>query len=218
MRVRRWSRALMLGVVMTAALTVAFGVTAEIRTSWLQAELLSRAARSLTFHVQPGPSETIRYPSAGPYDQRLGYVELPAFVERLRAQGFTIERQARLSPRHQAAIDRGAFPIYPEKTAAGLHVLDRSGAEVFSARFPEHTYAEFGAVPRLIVDTLLFIENRELLDEDTPRRNPAIEWDRLAVVLRDSVAKLVDPGLNLPGGSTLATQIEKYRHAPAGRT
>ena len=65
---------------------------------------------------------------------------------------------------------------------------------------------------------LLFIENRELLDGDAPRRNPAIEWDRLAAVLRDSVVKLVDPGLNLPGGSTLATQIEKYRHAPAGRT
>ena len=218
MRVRRWSRTLVLGAGMATALAVVFGLMTELRTSWLQSELFSRAARSLTFEVQPGPSETIRYPSAGPYDQRLGYVELPTFIERLRAQSFTIERQARLSPRHQAAIDRGAFPIYAEKTAAGLHVLDRSGAEVFSARFPERTYAEFAAVPRLVVETLLFIENRELLEDDAPRRNPAIEWDRLAAVLRDSVAKLVDPGLNLPGGSTLATQIEKYRHAPAGRT
>ena len=218
MRVRRWSRTLVLGVGMATALAVVFGLVIELRTSWLQSELLSGAARSLTFEVQPGPSETIRYPSAGPYDERLGYVELPAFIERLRAQSFTVERQARLSPRHQAAIDRGAFPIYAEKTAAGLHVLDRSGAEVFSARFPERTYAEFEAVPRLVVETLLFIENRELLDGDSPRRNPAIEWDRLAAVLRDSVAKLVEPGLSLPGGSTLATQIEKYRHARAGRT
>ena len=218
MRVRRWSRTWVLCVGMAIAPAVVFGLLTELRTSWLQSELLSGAARSLTFEVQPGPSETIRYPSAGPYDQRLGYVELPAFIERLRAQSFTVERQARLSRRHQAAIDRGAFPIYAEKTAAGLHVLDRGGAEVFSARFPERTYAEFAAVPRLVVETLLFIENRELLEDDAPRRNPAIEWDRLAAVLRDSVAKLVDPGLNLPGGSTLATQIEKYRHAPAGRT
>jgi membrane peptidoglycan carboxypeptidase len=217
MRVRRWSRTLLLGVGMATALMAAFGVVTELNTSWLQSELFSRAARSLTFDVRPGPSETIRYPNAGPYDERLGYVALPAFIDRLREQSFSVERQARLSPRHQAAIDRGAFPIYTEKAAAGLRVLDRSGAEVFSARFPERTYADFDSVPRLVVDTLLFIENRELL-EDAPRRNPAVEWDRVAAVLRDSIVKLVDPGLNLPGGSTLATQIEKYRHAPAGRT
>jgi membrane peptidoglycan carboxypeptidase len=218
MRVRRWSRTWVLGVGMATALAVVLGLVTELRTSWLQSELFSRAARSLTFDVQPGPSATIRYPNAGPYDERLGYVELPAFIDRLRTQSFAIERQARLSPRHRAAIDRGAFPIYPEKTAAGLQVVDRSGAEVFGAHFPERTYADFGAVPRLLVETLLFIENRELLENDAPRRNPAIEWDRVAAVLRDSVAKLVDPGLNLPGGSTLATQIEKYRHAPSGRT
>jgi membrane peptidoglycan carboxypeptidase len=218
MRGRQWSRALALGAVMAAALTVGFGLTAEVRTSWLQSELLSRAARRLTFGVEQGPSESIRFPTTGPYDQRLGYVELPAFLERLQAQGFTIERQARLSARHRDAIDRGAFPIFREKTAAGLIVLDRGGANVFSASFPERTYADYASVPRLIVESLLFIENRELLAEGSPRRNPAVEWDRLAVVLRDAVAKVVDPALNLPGGSTLATQIEKYRHAPAGRT
>jgi hypothetical protein len=132
---RPLSRALMLGAVMAAAL-VGLGLAAEVRTSWLQSELLSRAVRSLTFHVEPGPSEAIRFPTTGPYDQRLGYVELPAFIERLGAQGFKIERQARLSARHQDAIDRGAFPIYREKTAAGLAVLDRAGATVFGASFP----------------------------------------------------------------------------------
>ena len=106
MRVRRWSRTLLLGAGMATALTMAFGLVTELNTSWLQSELFSRAARSLTFNVEPGPSETIRYPGAGPYDERLGYVELPAFIDRLRAQSFSIERQARLSPRHQAAVDR----------------------------------------------------------------------------------------------------------------
>ena len=218
MRGRRWSRALKLAALLATALTVAFLLAAEIRTSWLQSELLSAAARSLTFHVEPGPSNEIRFPSTGPYDQRLGYVGLPGFVERLGAQGFQIERQARLAARHRDAIDRGAFAIYREKTSAGLAVLDRAGAKVFDASFPERIYGDDAAVPRLIVDTLLFIENRELLDDDAPRRNPAVEWDRLALVLRASLAKTLDPGHSLPGGSTLATQIEKYRHAPAGRT
>jgi membrane peptidoglycan carboxypeptidase len=218
MRRRPWSRALTLCVAIAATATVALGLTAEVRTSWLQSELLSRAVRSLTFRVEPGPSDAIRFPSAGPYDQRLGYVGLPTFIERLRAQGFRVEEQARLSARHLDAIDRGAFPIYHEKTAAGLAVLDQAGAEVFGATYPERTYADYDAVPRLIIDSLLFIENRELLEASAARRNPAIEWDRLALVLRDSVTKLLNPSLNLPGGSTLATQIEKYRHAPAGRT
>ena len=218
MRGRRWSRALTLLAVMAAALTVGLGLAAEVRTSWLQSELLSRAARGLTFRVAPGPSEAIRFPSTGPYDQRLGYVQLPGFVERLRAQGFKVERQARLSADHQDAIDRGAFPIYREKTTAGLAVLDRAGTEVFGASFPERTYLDFDAVPRSIVNGLLFIENRELLAAGAARRNPAVEWDRLALVLRGSVVKLFDRSVSLPGGSTLATQIEKYRHAPAGRT
>jgi membrane peptidoglycan carboxypeptidase len=209
---------LTLGVVLATAASVAVGLTAEVRTSWLQSELLSRAARSLTFRVEPGPSDAIRFPNAGPYDQRLGYVGLPAFIDRLRAQGFQVERQARLSDRHLDAIDRGAFPIYHEKTAAGLAVLDHAGAEVFGATYPERTYAAYDAVPRLIIDSLLFIENRELLEASAARRNPAIEWDRLALVLRDSMTKLLNPSMNLAGGSTLATQIEKYRHAPAGRT
>jgi membrane peptidoglycan carboxypeptidase len=208
----------MLVVVMTAALIVGLGLTAEVRTSWLQSELLSRAARVITYEVAPGPSDAIRFPSTGPYDQRLGYVELPAFIERLKAQGFKVERQARLSARHQEVIDRGAFPIYHEKTTAGLAVLDQGGAGVYGASFPERTYADYEAVPRSLVASLLFIENRELLAEGAPRRNPAVEWDRLGLVLRDSITRLLDPSRSVPGGSTLATQIEKYRHAPAGRT
>jgi hypothetical protein len=135
MRGRPWSRALALGAVTAAALAVALGLTAEVRTSWLQSELLSRAVRDLTFQVEPGPSDAIRFPINGPYDQRLGYVQLPGFIERLRAQGFEVERQARLSERHRDAIDYGAFPIYREKTAAGLVLLDRSGTSCSAPAF-----------------------------------------------------------------------------------
>jgi membrane peptidoglycan carboxypeptidase len=219
MRGRQGSRTWFAGAVLAVALAVGVGLATELKTSWVQADLLSRMARSLTFSIEPGPSDAIRFPGAGPYDQRLGYVDLPAFVERLGARGFTVESQARLSARHRAAIDHGAFPIYHEKTAAGVRVLDRGGATVFEARYPERTYPDFEAVPPLIVDSLLFIENRELLEQDASRRNPAVEWGRMAAALWGvAVDGLTGSSLKPAGGSTLATQIEKYRHAPAGRT
>ena len=73
-------------------------------------------------------------------------------------------------------------------------------------------------MPPLIVDALLFIENRELLDARYPMRNAAIEWDRLAAPSPISALRQVDAIHASPGGSTLATQIEKYRHSPEGRT
>lgn len=51
-----------------------------------------------------------------------------------------------------------------------------------------------------------------------PEANPAVDWPRSAKVAWSQVAKL----LHLPGqsadGSTLATQLEKYRHSPDGLT
>jgi membrane peptidoglycan carboxypeptidase len=41
-------------------------------------------------------------------------------------------------------------------------------------------------IPPLVVNTLLFIENREMLDPSRPHRNPPIEWDRF----RHAVAEL----------------------------
>ena len=56
----------------------------------------------------------------------------------------------------------------------------------------------------MIANTLLFIENRELLDPNHPQRNPAVEWDRLGAAVLEKVLQTVDPSRNVPGGSTLA--------------
>ena len=69
----------------------------------------------------------------------------------------------------------------------------------------------------LLVHSLLFIENRDLLDPPATR-NPAIEWDRFGKVVFDQLLHRVDESHGAAGGSTLATQIEKYRHSPNGRT
>ena len=69
-----------------------------------------------------------------------------------------------------------------------------------------------------MVHTLLFIENRHLLNRNEPNRNPAIEWGRLAHAMLDLGLHKVDRHHSVIGGSTLATQLEKLRHSPEGRT
>src|SRR3546814_4591030 len=50
-----------------------------------------------------------------------------------------------------------------------------------------------------------------------PRRSPGVEGDRLGrAVLGHANGGLLMP--SGPGGSTIATQLEKMRHSPGGRT
>jgi membrane peptidoglycan carboxypeptidase len=201
-----------------AAVGLAYVVATEVRSSTLQARFFSGIAARLKFWMEPGPSPSIRFPQSGPYDRRLGYSQMPAFLEKLQAKGYRIEAQARHSFHLVELIESGYFPPYAEKNQAGLHVLDCRGEPLFRFSHPERVYGDFGAIPPLVVDTLLFIENRELLDPEHPTRNPAVEWGRLGRALIEQAAKVFDPDYDAPGGSTLATQIEKYRHSPEGIT
>ena len=218
---RRWRRVfwlLLWGLPIAALGAAIWWVAVEIRTSRLQAELIGDLAREARFEVEPGPSSAIRFPGPGPYDERLGYHQLPATIERLAQQGFEVTAQARMSPRMIELVDRGLFATYDEKSQSGLELRDCRDETVFAARFPQRTYADFDALPPLLVQALLFIENRELLDPEHPSRNPAVEWDRLALATFDQLWHLVDDAHQAHGGSTLATQLEKYRHSPEGRT
>ncbi|MDT7736993.1 MAG: hypothetical protein QOK09_362, partial [Mycobacterium sp.] len=76
----------------------------------------------------------------------------------------------------------------------------------------------FDEVPPLVVDTLLFIEDQHLLDPADVHRDPAVEWQRFLLVAVQRLAATIDPHLRGGGASTLATQIEKFRHSPQGRT
>lgn len=190
----------------------------EYQTSRWQARYFSGWRARLGWEVKPGPSDAIRYPGAGPYDERLGYTQLPKSIERLKAQGYSVTAQARMSPGMLDLRERNLFAIYHEKDEAGLLLTDCHGQPMYEARFPERRYARFEDVPPLLVDSLLYIENRELLDNAHPMRNPAVEWDRFTKAALDQARHLVDDSHRAPGGSTLATQIEKYRHSPEGRT
>jgi membrane peptidoglycan carboxypeptidase len=193
-------------------------VREEMESSRLQARHLSRIAGELTFGVEPGPSPDIHFPEYGPYDIRLGYSFIPQFVARLQQRDYVVTAQARWSPRMRGLHGLGLFPIFREQPQSGLDLLDNHGLPLYRVRFPQRIYDRFDEVPPLLVDALLFIENRELLDSHHPNRNPAVEWDRFTQAAMLQLWRKVDDSQSRAGGSTLATQIEKYRHSPEGRT
>jgi len=171
----------------------------------------------MTYRMEPGPAPA-PYPGSGPYDERLGYSRLGGILPRLEQAGYKVESQARSSPWLRNLARMGFFPTYPEKSQAGLQVLDAQGLPMFTARYPNRIYPDFDWVPPLVVRSLLFIENREILDPDTPYRNPAVEWDRLFRSVVNQSYSSIAGSRGAGGASTLATQIEKIRHSPDGRT
>jgi membrane peptidoglycan carboxypeptidase len=197
---------------------VGWAAVTEMRTSDLQAMLFSRLDRGMKVAVQSGPSQSIRFPEGGPYDERLGYSALPGFISSLTAHRYKVDSQARWSPDMARFVGLGTFPIYPEKDKAGLRIYDRTGDPIYRAQFPERTYPNYASIPRLAVNSLSFIEDRYLFDPRYPERNPAIEWKRFALAGAGRVGRLVIPHLHEGGGSTLATQTEKFRHSPHGLT
>ncbi len=190
----------------------------ELLSSALEAKYLAKTAQKLTWQLRPGPSDRIRYPGQGPYDLRHGYSKLPDFLTRLDKAGWQIDQQARISIQMARVDDLGLFMPYHEKDQAGLSLLDSDGAQLYQSLHPTRVYNRFDDIPDVLVDALLYIENRELLTEQFPTRNPAVEWDRLAQALLEKGISLIDTNRNVPGGSTLPTQIEKYRHSPEGLT
>ena len=203
----------------TSLLLIAFAVTLELRTALVQSLYFSNWAGDLTFSVQPGTNSDVRFPiGGGPQDQRLGYAKLPSFIESLQARDFTVVRQSAPSAELSRFTSEYGYAVYREKEVAGLSLNDRDGAAFYKAGYPQNLFANFDAIPPIIVNTLLFIEDRSLLDNDHPRQNPAVEWHRFVLAAAGQVGSTFDPSLRQGGASTLATQIEKFRHYPDGLT
>ena len=211
----RW---LLMGLVGLLLMAVAWWGQRELQTSRWQARYIHAHAAKLAYQLQPGPSDRIRFPAHGPFDVRLGYVGLPQFSERLQQQRFALTEQTRFNDALLAHVDRGWFAPYDEKTQAGLTVEDCRGESFYRFRYPHRAYARFEDIPKVVWSTLLYIENRDLLDPDRPYMNPAVDWIRFARAAAGQAAQVVSDDFDTPGGSTLATQIEKYRHSPGGIT
>ena len=95
-------------------------------------------------------------PVGGPYDVRLGYADLPELTSSASArEAIAVDAAgAPVGAPSGELIERGAFPIYREKTQAGLTLLDHRGAADVRARaIPSASTPDFEAVPPLVVDT-----------------------------------------------------------------
>lgn len=190
----------------------------EIKTSKMQATWLTLLAQEIHFDLRDGPDPSWRVPASGPYNQRLGYTYLPAFIKALGASGYSVAQQMHASQRYLSLLNFGLYPIYDVKTVAGLNLYDRAGQPLYTAGFPSRVFPDFESIPPLLAKTLLHIENRELLASGPVTRNPVIEWKRLFLAVLGQIFRNAAPGFNAGGGSTLATQIEKFRNSPGGQT
>lgn len=214
---RLWWRLIIL-VVLLAMIAIGFAAYDEMRTSNLQSREFSRLAATLTYSLEPGPSDAIVYPGEGPFDKRLGYSALGEFLPRLLKRDYLISEQVRFSPALMDYVDHGLFVPFVEKIQAGLTITDCRGDMLYQYNYPQHLYPDFAAIPPVMVKSLLFIENRDLLDPADPRNNPAVDWPRFAKAAYSQIAKYFALPGQSAGGSTLATQLEKYRHSPDGLT
>ncbi len=190
----------------------------EIRTSTFQSWLFSRYANRASYRLAPGPSSSIAFPAPeAPYDRRVGYALLPAFQDRLAERGYATVEQARFSPALlRLAHWRVGLP-YPERYPAGLLLLGEGRDTLYDAIPDELALRSYHEIPAAVVQALLYIENREL-ESGSSRRNPVIEWERLFKGLFMYAGSRIGLPVSLEGGSTLAVQLEKYRHSPSGRT
>jgi len=169
-------RRILIGLGVLLLLVVLAGLIAyELLSSALEAKYIAQAAQKMTWQIRPGPSDRIRYPGQGPYDVRLGYSKLPHYLTQLDKAGWKIDQQARISIQMARASDLGLFLPYHEKDQAGLSLLDSDGKPLYQALHPTRVYHRFEDIPKVLVDSLLYIENRELLTEQFPTRNPAVE-------------------------------------------
>ncbi|MES2069462.1 MAG: transglycosylase domain-containing protein [Pseudomonadota bacterium] len=219
----KWSflfrpKVIVIFVALICGAVLALLIREELRTSAQQARFFARIAGESKYVVDAGVSQTIRFPQKAPFDERLGYSELPVFLNKLQAREFEIVKQARISSRMAELVDDGYFAPYPEKIQGGLSILDCHDQQLYQEHYPKRIYPGFDDIAPVLIQSLLFIENRELLDPQFPKRNPAVEWDRLTLALMNKGMQVFNGDARTPGGSTLATQIEKYRHSPEGRT
>ncbi len=215
---RPWWRWLFCFIFLLCLAAVIALVGYEMKTSRLQSQEISRYAATLTYQIEPGPSKQIAFPDDGPFDKRLGYVLMPMIQERLVQRGYQVGEQVRFSDALYNYASHGFFVPYTEKVQAGLTLYDCRAEPFYQYKYPTHYYPDFNAIPPLVIQSLLFIENRELLSNKEPLANPAVDWPRFAKAALSQVGKALDMQDQSAGGSTLATQVEKYRHSPDGLT
>jgi len=190
----------------------------ELRTSQFEATALSAITSKLYYRLGAGPSSSIVFPSSGPFNEIRGYTELPEFTQRLTNAGFHIAEQARLSRGLRWLSSWKITPPFREPATAGLILRGEDDAVLYDAGSPPRVFARYEDIPALVVKALVFVENRELENFDVATRNPVVDWSRLGKAGLTYAGNKIGLPVRVEGGSTLATQIQKFRYAEGGRT
>jgi len=225
-KITSFIRKLILGLFVgfTGFLTIAliFAVSLviyELHHSRFQSRWLAKQTDRFSYSLQPGASSQIYFPDTGaPEDDRRGYAYYHNFKNSLDSQGYLLTNQMRWSPALLSHVKKGFYLPYREKESAGLELLDRHQVPLFKVEFPSQGYVRYSDIPPVVVKTLLFIEDRDLLDTSRPYLNPAVNWERFGFAIIEQFKRQIGLPHKNAGGSTLATQLEKYRHSPGGRT
>jgi len=214
-RLRSYSK---ISLIFLLASAVVLAITYEIRTSAWEAALFSRYSKTATWRLQAGESKEISFPLDGPFDISRGYTHLPNFQQRLKEKGYAVTSQARQS-KTALFLGRNGIPIpYDRRDDPGLRLNDKDGAEAYHVNQNIQQFPSFKSIPPLLIKILLHRENRELFDFEHPFLNPAIEWDRLSLASFRYLGERLFGISGGIGGSTLVTQMVKFRHSSKGMT
>jgi hypothetical protein len=105
-------RFLMASAVLALVVVIGWLINEEVRTSEYQARFFSHLAGKANYALDTGPSPSIRFPRSAPFDDRLGYAQLPMFLDKLKSREFAIVKQARISDDMAKIVDSGYFAPY----------------------------------------------------------------------------------------------------------
>jgi membrane peptidoglycan carboxypeptidase len=190
----------------------------EIRTSFLQSWIFTRTNQRVSFELAAGRNSSIVFPRSAPFDDRRGYSKLANFQSRLESHGYHVSQQVQQSETLSKLLGRGISPPWVEPPETGMEIRGANGVPLFRYAQSDFLFKETDDIPPLLVKTLLFLENRDLDRPASPWQNPTIEWDRLLKASLLYIGSKLHLPIPVQGGSTLAVQLEKFRHSPNGRT
>ena len=199
---------------------VAAAIFVEIQTSLLQSWFFTSTNERLFYSLKDGPSREIIFPrAAAPFDERRGYSKLPLLQSRLQSQGYLVTQQARqsetmldaLGARHLAALlGNGRMPAWksPAPTACRCFVTPRPIFSSLKSTTSRRSWSRRCCSWKTAISTIRQPRGRIRSSSGTAHSK------RRRIISR---AKLQLP-VPVQGGSTLAVQLEKFRHSPHGRT
>ena len=160
-------------------LTLALAAYQESRLHFYQSTFWHWLAQKLSYRIENGASAQISFPNAGPFDKRYGYHQLPLWQTHLIQNGFNLSAQSRFSAGLQRYSNWGFNPPFIQQHYPALSLQGCKQDLLYQFNAPALRFNDLAEVAPVIVQSLLFIEDRDLLSPKHPRANPVVNLPRL---------------------------------------